>query len=732
MAMQWNDYVSIYQPTGNVEAVQILRDRYDRNKSNHDLIRTLLGGMETAPKDAHWVTKAEDHINGLLTGIVNTGAYERADATMAEAEVFLNSDKGLRFAKQSMDARKAELKWQQEATRQGTVLDFGHETWENHQSYHIDEEGIEHENVYTGDSQLMGDYNGEMARILKTISPSYYGTTRGEADAIAKQLMQTYLGGPVGKQDLRRLTESCPQCEGLTQEQALDNIYQRLQGFTDQYIHTEQVTNMGNSGGMLPQKLSLTGRPLWDKNKMSTEGLITDLYSDPNNPDNLRAIEGNYKLLKGQLAASLREAGYSEAEIKKAQDHVFNMWGGQENRAFQLYTWSLANSAGSGWDPMSELTRLDRRLANKKRTAGLSIAGGGLGAGTAAIALSNPIGWAGLGLVALGAGIGMGIDYLIGLGDENVRDPLRHQEYDILWWNNESEQLQNIVSDIEKTNLRLGTDYVSNPNYDQLINTSMDYYAWLTKEGGDDVIRIWNEYEGGVMERPTYAPGIKNKDAITQINNYEERMVIEQFHLTGIPEGSPTWKTVQSNWSTMDVLGTMPPEFLYSDTPISADVYVTNKEGVQQRVEITSKLDAAGDSSLSVIENMALISGNADYVLGERVRLRLQQHKPGSINAQAIFEAYRDALLYDMTPGGLGSLYGISQLDQEQAEQLAQTYLTSTFSGANQDIVVQLIQNQEVGLGITPEQYYADQAKYEPLLNDLIWNYMKSTNHIYR
>ena len=193
MAMQWNDYVSIYQPTGNLEAVQILRDRYDRNKSNHDLIRTLLGGMETAPKDAHWVTKAEDHINGLLNNVVSTGAYERADSVMAEAEVFLNSDKGLKLSKESMLNRKAELKWQQESSRQGTVLDFGYEKWDSHQSYLVDEDGVETENVYTGDSQLMGDYNGEMARILKTIKADATGISRSKADAVAKQLMKTYL-----------------------------------------------------------------------------------------------------------------------------------------------------------------------------------------------------------------------------------------------------------------------------------------------------------------------------------------------------------------------------------------------------------------------------------------------------------------------------------------------------------------------------------------------------------
>ena len=185
--VRFKDYRSVYVPMG-VEVAETLRKRYDDNKHNHDLIDRFLGSFESSDGDKINVDLAGKEVKDMLGQVINSGQYERAGAVIADAQTYLETNKGLLLAKQSMDVRKREMEWMEGEKRKGRVLDFGAGKFKNHVSYYVADDGTEHENVYVGDSQAMMDYPAAMRNLLVGIKADWNGITQNKADGIAREL----------------------------------------------------------------------------------------------------------------------------------------------------------------------------------------------------------------------------------------------------------------------------------------------------------------------------------------------------------------------------------------------------------------------------------------------------------------------------------------------------------------------------------------------------------------
>jgi hypothetical protein len=278
-------YQSVYEPTGQLEIAEYMRKKYDETKENRDLIDRALATFETSPGDAHLVTKATDHINELLASVDASGAYERAGAVVSEAHNFLLSDKGLMLAKRSQDMRNKELEWQAEYQMKNPgvrILGFGDETWKNHISYKVNDDGSIYENIYQPLNQVQADYANEMNTMLTRISSSVdsagnqVGVTQENADMIGELMFNSYLGdmadniisgewdygdatltgSDVGAQDYKRLMEidlkdKFPNMKER-HEAAISDIKKRIKFATQQWVNQNAMSQNLHNHGVLP------------------------------------------------------------------------------------------------------------------------------------------------------------------------------------------------------------------------------------------------------------------------------------------------------------------------------------------------------------------------------------------------------------------------------------------------------------------------------------------------
>ena len=277
-------YQSVFEPTGKLEIAQYMREKYDQNKENRDLVSRALATFETSPGDAHLVTKATDHINELLAGVDSTGAYERAGAVVSEAYNYLLSDKGLTLAKRSQDMRNKELAWQAEYQMKNPgarVLGFGDEAWKTHVSYKVNDDGSIYENIYQPTNEIQADYSAEMNNMLKRIGQSVdasgnaMGITQQNADMIGELMFNSYLGdmaeeaqsgefdynnvtltgSDVGMQDYKRLMEIDLKHIANMEERhlaAIADIKKRIKFTTQQWVNQTAMSQNLKVDGVIP------------------------------------------------------------------------------------------------------------------------------------------------------------------------------------------------------------------------------------------------------------------------------------------------------------------------------------------------------------------------------------------------------------------------------------------------------------------------------------------------
>ena len=273
------EYKSMYHDVGvdkYIDAVQSLRETYDRNTAGMNLVKEGVQQMEFMPKDDE-VGRAylSDNINSMLEGAVD--APEEATQQVNRAASFFTSD-----AKAGGFRRNAKEWLLTKQTAMNTpggwssMIMFGDNPFEfqtvnedgslnvyNHQAEgRLDQEGkfLDMVGQIAKDTSIMGaeyqdlDSDGIMDVIT---SGSSTGVSNNKADRIVDGIMEQYINTPEGKQAMRELMEPIGGKPIITadREEAKRMLLERMRpliqnqvGFTKQ-AGTAQITGGSKNKG---------------------------------------------------------------------------------------------------------------------------------------------------------------------------------------------------------------------------------------------------------------------------------------------------------------------------------------------------------------------------------------------------------------------------------------------------------------------------------------------------
>jgi hypothetical protein len=708
MANQYSNYtlapyVSQYVNPYSVEVNTLLRGRYDQNKANKDKIDATLGAWNTLPGDAHIVDKAKDQTRNKLSQFIEFGNYEDAGMMIGETMVDLESDKGLQLSKQSYDIRQQELAYMREATiKNGTqFLDFGRNSINTHQSYYKDKDGKFVENVYQPTNEAMQDYDGAMKGLVGNIKADYTGISRGKADRIAEALIPTYLNSTEGDQDYRRLTE----IDGMSHKEALNNIRQRLQSFTDQQIHATKAAATQNGAAKMYGNSIIKGytamkqtdqmnlAQYWNKT-LDANSTIFSNFEAGNYGDVPKQAKDVQRVLNAQAKASLSPAEY--AEWKK---HNIDLWKGHEEFG-ALVNYSTTNTYMPDFE-----TQEDFEVGEMAAWGGGAAVAAGAGMLTFGVANAwNPLGWGVLGGLAFASLIGMGANavtqtvekgYLSEKG--NVRDMMNTDQGDGALFgllDSQSEELQANLEDTEWVNKLLGTNYKNgDPVYEQLKKNAQASLLYRQQGGGDEHDDMIHDYKGDIFEAQTYVPDYTNSKLIGQIENIEENFTVDDWNFLGMPEGSDAWKDMMtdSNGKKVDpgnakikFQGIIAPS-IDDDTPLMFKWNVNGKTYIAESKENgRMNFDLEEMISMDMNQGQLVVEERARQWVNDRERQATSEHELPT--KQELVETLN--LLYQNIVG----------MDDATAQQYAEQYMIKRFEHMNPTLI-QLITAQQYGEG---------------------------------
>jgi hypothetical protein len=91
-------YQSMYTDPKRVEVAQILRDRWDKNKQEYDLMQRSTGMMEVGQGDQHLKDSAIQDINDKFRDTIAMGNFENAGMITSGAVNDLANNEGLNAA----------------------------------------------------------------------------------------------------------------------------------------------------------------------------------------------------------------------------------------------------------------------------------------------------------------------------------------------------------------------------------------------------------------------------------------------------------------------------------------------------------------------------------------------------------------------------------------------------------------------------------------------------------
>ena len=375
MALQYKDANSVYTSTGSKEVALMLRERYDKNRDQADLLQLMMGQLQTRPGDVGLKDQAEEKINAELGNVIETGRYEMATAALGSAQNIFQSDKGLQLANASYKNRQEEVAWINENNKDKTVLDWGAEDYKTGVSYYLDKEtNTMVENVYQAQAEIMEDYGAEQRKMLKTISADWTGISKNKADQIAMMLTQTYLSSDnrIGTQQYKYLTQLTGlrdlEDEDEKHEAAVEHVYNQFRSLTNQYVHSKKTENTVNNVSSLQTGLEgfFKGSAI-DKGNLAFD-LNSTVQSAGEYLQNVQNIKYNFDFVEGQSVDLL---AYSEAnEILKMNDrkaleesgqfsdeeisrHLLLKYGSADNPEFMplagLVDYLTAETSGLSW-----------------------------------------------------------------------------------------------------------------------------------------------------------------------------------------------------------------------------------------------------------------------------------------------------------------------------------------------------------------------------------------------
>ena len=275
MAIQFKDYRSVYRPTGGPEIAQYLREKYETNKAELDLLEKTFAAIPTRPGDVHLKDLAKEKIDGKLSSIINTGRFEMANMAITESKNIIATDPGLLAAQTSYANRMKDVEFMQKSTQEGKeYIDWGEEDWLTGVSYIETNEGEITKRVYQPQATRMYNYNEEQMKMLETIKADWSGISNDKAMQIAETLLQNYLSpdNRIGSQQYQYLglktsikdlkdkskegEEGYGSSEDEKHEAIVQHIRKQFQNITAQYIHAKKSESTINQTKTIDQKYS--------------------------------------------------------------------------------------------------------------------------------------------------------------------------------------------------------------------------------------------------------------------------------------------------------------------------------------------------------------------------------------------------------------------------------------------------------------------------------------------
>ena len=240
-----NPAVSNYVDPGSVKVNEILRERYDQNKGQKDLLDRTLASMSVLQGDQYLMENAKTGIRDQLSSIVSSGAYEDAGLLIQESITDLAGNKGVQAAQKSYENRQKELDFITKQRQAGVeILDFGKFKGAEHSSYTENEDGTYQTNVYQPLSESKLEYGEKMKSLFSNMKANSWGINSGDVGSAVNRMYGAYLNSREGGQDFRRLVE-LEYDENIPFEQrkemAKHDIKNRLNAFASNHIHTKGV-----------------------------------------------------------------------------------------------------------------------------------------------------------------------------------------------------------------------------------------------------------------------------------------------------------------------------------------------------------------------------------------------------------------------------------------------------------------------------------------------------------
>lgn len=124
--VQFPEYESMYVDLKRPEIAQGLSDRYDANKAEYDTLQRAIGSVQTLEGDKYAVQDLANRVEGNMSGIVNSGAYEFGAMAVSDSVTDFMTDRNVLDAVKSWENRQKELEVIAERRANGLqTYDFG-------------------------------------------------------------------------------------------------------------------------------------------------------------------------------------------------------------------------------------------------------------------------------------------------------------------------------------------------------------------------------------------------------------------------------------------------------------------------------------------------------------------------------------------------------------------------------------------------------------------------------
>ena len=278
---QLQPYVSQYVDPQRVKIAQTLRDRWDKNKMQYDLLNRTANSMNVLDGDKHHKSAAIDGINSTFKDTISANNFENAGTVVSNAVTDWQGNEALNASRQSYTNWEADQKIKMELRAKGQQILFDKvyvrdaqgniqydennqpmmmDAGQAHSSFEVDPNtGETRTNIFTGTVESQLDYSSKMEEMLQNIAadPVYlqsynlveqdilgymvHGNEIGEkkVNDIVRALQGAYLDSNEGRQQVRKLTEldiNSATGQNFTQEEALDIIGQQMQAIGSKQI----------------------------------------------------------------------------------------------------------------------------------------------------------------------------------------------------------------------------------------------------------------------------------------------------------------------------------------------------------------------------------------------------------------------------------------------------------------------------------------------------------------